>query len=84
MIRRLVITEPGRRSLKKMPREAQRQILRKIQEYEGKPELIATHVKHLTDSNPPMSRLKIGAFRGFGHVDEETLLIDIFIDKKDV
>ena len=50
----------------------------------GKPELIATHVKHLTDSNPPMSRLKIGAFRGFGHVDEETLLIDIFLDKKDV
>jgi mRNA-degrading endonuclease RelE of RelBE toxin-antitoxin system len=84
LTRKLVIAEPGRRSLKKMPREAQRQILKKITEFDGKPDLIAAHLKHMTDSKPPMSRLRMGDFRAFGHVEGETLYMDIFLDKKDV
>lgn len=81
---RIVVEEGGRKSLKRLPREAQRKILKKIQEYEEKPELISVHLKQLTDSSPPITRLRIGDFRAFGFVEGKVFYVSLFLNKKDV
>lgn len=82
--KRIVVTAEGKKSLRKLSKEAQRRILNKVVEYNVKPELIAAHVKQLTDSTPPMTRLRIADFSGIGRMVGNEFHLDIFLDRKDL
>jgi mRNA-degrading endonuclease RelE of RelBE toxin-antitoxin system len=84
VVRNIQVEAVGLKSLKKLPREAQRIIFKKLEEYERKPSLLSAHVKRLTDEDPPAWRVRIAEFRGFGYVEGETLHITLFLKKKDV
>lgn len=80
----ILITDEGKKTLKKLPKEAQIKILKKIVEYNEKPELITSQIKHMTDSHPPMTRLRIGNFRAVGRMVGNELHLDIFMDRKNL
>jgi mRNA-degrading endonuclease RelE of RelBE toxin-antitoxin system len=82
--RRIEITEAGKKSLRKMPPAIRIRLLKKLQEYNDKPELMAANIKQLTDVNPPMSRLRIGDYRAVGTISGDRLLLHVFIDRKDL
>jgi len=82
--KKIVLDDGGKRSLKKLPQSAQRLVLKKLCEYNEKPQLIASNVKQLTDTTPPKTRLRIGDYRGVGIVVGDTLYINIIIDRKDL
>jgi len=81
---RIIVTEAGRKSLQKLTPEARLRILRKLAEYNEKPELISLNVKQLVDTKQPQSRLRVGDYRAIGTVDGDTLLLHMFIDRKNL
>lgn len=84
MVSKIEIDQDAVKSLKKIPRDGQRRILRKVEEYEDKPELIAAHLKRMTDEEPAIWRLRIAEFRAYGPVRGDTFYIAEFRAKKDV
>ncbi|MBM3302062.1 MAG: type II toxin-antitoxin system RelE/ParE family toxin [Deltaproteobacteria bacterium] len=82
--RRIEVTDTGKKSLKKLPPQVRMRILRKLAEYNEKPELMALNVKQLTDTDPPQFRLRVGDYRAVGTIDGERLILHVFIDRKDL
>jgi len=81
---RIIVTEAGRKSLQKLTPEARLRILRKLAEYNDKPELISLNVKQFVDTKQPQLRLRVGDYRAIGTVDGDTLLLHVFIDRKNL
>lgn len=82
--RRIEVTETGRKSLKKLSQQVRVRILRKLAEYNEKPELLALNIKQLTDTDPPQFRLRVGDHRAVGTVEGGRLLLHVFMDRKDL
>lgn len=83
--KRIEFTDEGRKSLGKFSYEVRRKVLKKITEYNQKPDLIAAHIKQLTDTNPPRTRLKIGRdHRCIGSTAGDTPYLSVIIDRKDL
>lgn len=78
------ITEAGRKSLKKLPPQVRLRILRKLAEYNEKPELSAQDIKKLMDTHPARYRVRIGDYRAVGTLDGEKLLLHSFVDRKNL
>lgn len=76
--------EQGSKSLKKLSPQVRVRILRKLVEYDEKPELLALNIKNLIDTNPPQFRLRVGDYRAVGTVDGDRLLQHVFVDRKDL
>lgn len=81
---RIEVSQAGRKSLKKLSPQVRVRILRKLAEYNEKPELLALNIKNLIDTNPPQFRLRVGDFRAVGTVDGDRLLLHVFVDRKDL
>lgn len=82
--RRIEVSQAGGKSLKRLSPQVRVRVLRKLVEYNEKPELPALNVKQLTDTNPPQFRLRIGEYRAVGTVDGDRLLLHVFVDRKDL
>lgn len=82
--RRIEVTETGRKSLLKFSPQVRARILKKLAEYNEKPELLALNIKQLTDTDPPQYRLRAGDYRAVGTVDGDRLLLHVFVDRKDL
>lgn len=81
---RILVTESGKKSLRKLTGKARLRILRKLAEYNEKPELISLNIKQLVGTSPPQSRLRIGDYRAIGTLEGDILLLHAFIDRKDL
>ena len=81
---RIIVTEAGRKSLQKLTPEARLRILRKLAEHNEKPERISLNIKQVVDTKQPQARLRIGEYRAIGTVDGDTLLLHVFIDRRNL
>lgn len=81
---RIEVSQAGRKSLKKLSPQVRVRVLRKLAEYNEKPELLALNIKNLVDTNPPQFRLRVGDYRAVGTVDGDRLLLHVFVDRKDL
>ena len=82
--RRIEVSQAGKKSLKKLSPQVRVRVLKKLVEYNEKPELVALNIKQLTDTNPPHFRLRVGDYRAVGTVDGDRLLLHVFVDRKDL
>ncbi len=82
--RRIEVSQAGRKSLKKLSPQVRVRILRKLVEYNEKPEVVALNIKNLVDTNPPQFRLMVGDYRAVGTIDGDRLLLHVSVDRKDL
>lgn len=82
--RRIEVSQTGRKSLKKLAPQVRVRVLRKLVEYNKKPDLIRLNVKQLVDTSPPQFRLRVGDYRAVGTIDGERLVLHVFVDRKDL
>lgn len=78
------VSQAGGKSLRKLSPQVRVRILRKLAEYNEKPEMLALNIKNLVDTNPPQFRLRVGDCRAVGTVDGDRLLLHVFVDRKDL
>ena len=82
--RRIEVSQAGRKSLKKLAPQVRVRVLRKLVEYNEKPDLIALNVKQLVDISPPHFRLRVGDYRAVGTIEGDRLVLHVFVDRKDL
>ncbi|MBN2169117.1 MAG: hypothetical protein JW738_07720 [Actinobacteria bacterium] len=81
---KIIVTDEGKKSLNKLTPEVQREIIKKIVEYNEKPELITSRIKHMKGSNPPMIRLRPGEYRALGALSGSDLYLNVLLDRKNL